>query len=114
VGGNLARDTERRDPRLAYNQPAEAGRRQVQQMVTIPPPNFYSPDKVMTFLRQWREYCLKYDTYVNPLTVVHQSILRRLARKHKLRDEEISSLTATKMHDRLEEDCVITSPTMFI
>jgi hypothetical protein len=77
VGGNLARDTERRDPRLAYNQPAEAGRCQVQHMVTIPPPNFYlkniSPDKVMTFLRQWREYCLKYDTYVNPLTVVHQS-----------------------------------------
>jgi hypothetical protein len=73
VGGNLARDTERRDPRLAYNQPVEAGRRQVQQMITIPPPNFYlkniSPDKVMTFLRQWREYCLKYDTYVNPLTV---------------------------------------------
>jgi hypothetical protein len=52
--------------------------------------------------------------YVNPLTVVHQSILRRLSRKHKLRDEEISSLTATKMHDLFEEDCVITSPTMFI
>jgi hypothetical protein len=118
VGGNLARDTERRDPRLAYNQPVEAGRRQVQQMVTIPPPNFYlkniSPDKVMTFLRQWREYCLKYDTYVNPLTVVHQSILRRLARKHGFKDQDISSLSATQMHDLLEQECEITSPLMFV
>jgi hypothetical protein len=79
--------------------------------VTIPSPNFYlkniSPDKVMTFLRQWRDYCLKYNTYVNPLTVVHQSILKRLARKHKLKDDQISSLNASDMHDMLEEECVI-------
>ena len=89
----------------------------VQSTIQVPPFDKRlkrtTPDAIMWFVREWRDYQIKYKVPVNPVTVVEHHILRQMKDTNSITESQIRSCTPEQFCDWLSEELKMSSKLMF-